>query len=482
MLKKICRLLVLGMVVYAGSACVTPTHASSAPEVLISHVYPSTPDGATHEMIALFNNTPDPVDITGWCLVNKDSKNIACLRVPGTQYFIEPNSYVVFASAAFASLSPDSNSIDVTFNPLNKSSGSLVGSSDTVQLKDSAGNIIDSWVWQAALTKGQGFVRSGYDEQEFRYGAGSVMGIGLIEQVAGGGLREEVVDIPGVDYVTPLDKLIITELLPNPIGVDVGNEFIEIFNQSEDELTLEGVAIQVVGGASSKIYPLSGIVLPGEYRVFTDTDLHYSLNNTAGSVYLLYSPAGSADDYERIDGVSYDKPTDGSSYAWFGDIDGWLYTPTPTPAQINTRGVSAEMLMVVPAVIQKPCNPDQERNPETGRCRKIPAPTIPAPCKDGQYRSVETGRCRNIAASATPAPCKEGQERNSETNRCRNIKKMTVATNSVLPEESEVESGIQWYAWVLVGAIIIGVAGYGIWEWRFEINTYWKKLMERAGR
>lgn len=52
------------------------------------------------------------------------------------------------------------------------------------------------------------------------------------------------------------------------------------------------------------------------------------------------------------------------------------------------------------------CKPDQEINPETGRCRKK--------CRPDQERDPKTGRCRK--------KCEPNQERNSKTGRCRKSK------------------------------------------------------------
>jgi len=41
----------------------------------------------------------------------------------------------------------------------------------------------------------------------------------------------------------------------------------------------------------------------------------------------------------------------------------------------------------------KPCKPNQERNPKTGRCNKIKSPK---PCKSDQVRNPKTGRCNKI--------------------------------------------------------------------------------------
>lgn len=58
---------------------------------------------------------------------------------------------------------------------------------------------------------------------------------------------------------------------------------------------------------------------------------------------------------------------------------------------------------------KKPCPPGKERNPDTGRCRKIKTAKAPKgskqkkPCPPGKERNPETGRCRKIRLDR-PAP------------------------------------------------------------------------------
>jgi len=121
-----------------------------------------------------------------------------------------------------------------------------------------------------------------------------------------------------------------------------------------------------------------------------------------------------------------------------------------------------------------PCKEGQERNPQTGRCRKVAAEKpekLALPCQSGYERNPDTGRCKKaddpfaqkqpklpnlaatnrrtaaggkggvqkaaagkrsaakatssagkkVAANKTTAPCKEGYQRNPQTNRCNKI-------------------------------------------------------------
>jgi hypothetical protein len=91
-------------------------------------------------------------------------------------------------------------------------------------------------------------------------------------------------------------------------------------------------------------------------------------------------------------------------------VDGeWRQTYVLTPQAAN-------IWVAYPA-----CPAGQERNLETGRCRKIVEPEILAPCPAGQYRNPETNRCKKYDSGSTLTPCKDGYERNPLTNRCRKI-------------------------------------------------------------
>lgn len=539
MLKKICRLLLLGIVVCAGSACVTPTHASSAlylpstsaHSVIITHIYPGTADGAIHELVALYNTTDEPVDITSWCIVNKNILALTCFQNEHKErYFIAARSTVVVVSSEYAALhgtsaehehSSDSENLDSelpataldrVYAVANRTSGSLVGSNDTVQLRDSFGRVVDEWSWSASLSKGSGFIRTGLNEESGEYEASSSFASAPIEQVFGGGLYTEIdpnntydpdADDPGsgdtvgsdssepgrggagadtsqegLEDILVVAPVYINEIIPNPVGADAGNEFIELYNPLDSPVVLSEYRLRVSGGASSKTYvfPENLTVEPFGYAVVENSTPRFSLNNTAGVVAVTY--ATGAEPY-TVDEVSYSDPKEGYSWARFIEVapdtsslsatPEWKYTSTPTPGAENIFTVHEEPVL---ATEKKPCNPDQFRNPLTGRCKKNPVTSTPTPCKAGQYRSSETNRCRNIALAKVPAPCKVGQERNPETNRCRNIKKMSVAGHAV--ESSEVKEkpgGLAWYAWVVVGSIVLGVIGYAIWEWREEVSA-----------
>ena len=155
--------------------------------------------------------------------------------------------------------------------------------------------------------------------------------------------------------------------------------------------------------------------------------------------------------------------------------------------------------------VESTCPVGQYRHPETRRCRKIEAAKTITPCKDGYYRSEETGRCRSIASAAakTLKPCPEGQfrnsatgrckkiastddiakecpegfERNPQTKRCRKIKSANMPTVGSAATEVKQVAGATWGWWVFGGVSLLAV-GYGVWQWRWEISQFVRKIRE----
>jgi len=87
----------------------------------------------------------------------------------------------------------------------------------------------------------------------------------------------------------------------------------------------------------------------------------------------------------------------------------------------------------------KPCSPGQERNPATGRCRKIKAAKSPATKKvKVMLKALSPVKQPTPPRNAQPLkpalkPCPPGKERNPETGRCRKIKNQTKKVRITCP-------------------------------------------------
>lgn len=525
-----------------------PVHAASSTLVIaqIQAGAVSTETAApTQEFISIYNNSMQDVDITGWCLANKTGVSFACAMptLTGQRLFLAGHHYMVIASDSFAThhtgIVPD-----VIYPTTNATSGSLTGSSETVTLKDSIGTIIDSFTWTSSLTGGTVYQRIAASSLESLVdsdastdfikiqgvivpasGVYEVMTVidqcsnldlvqttvpvGYLQDSEGKCFQDVCLNLDGLQAVIPEEYVVrsigecvynytplkITELLPNVAGVDTDHEFIELYNPTNRAAALANYQLKV--GTKLYDFPAASSIGPGEYKVFYNNEINFTLTNTTITVMLL------GDDGSMIDQpLVYNNPDDDMAWAFINDT--WQYTNQPTPATENQ--VSTAEIAVTDEPDSKqlaPCASNQYRNLETNRCRLlVTATSVITPCKDGQYRSEETNRCRTIAlAGGTLTPCREDQYRSEETNRCRNLataastltpckdnqyrseetnRCRAIATTTPPPAAFAVEpikdSGKVFVGWWALGGVMALAAGYGVWEWRREIVVGVRKL------
>ena len=282
-------------------------------------------------------------------------------------------------------------------------------------------------------------------------------------------------------------ELKLTELLPNVSGSDTGDEFIEVHNTS-----LETVDLSLYRLSSGKDledhydFSVGTTIMPGQYRVFYDSETQLTLLNTSSRVSIQFFDGTVVDEVP-----TYFEPRDDESWALIGSQ--WAYTDRVTPGLANLpmlidddddklpvvagltacaagkyrhpitnrcRNIESDTSMLVA------CDNDEYRNPETNRCRKVVslASTL-VPCSEGYERNALTNRCRKVAGVTTQlAACQPGYERNSTTNRCRKVI-LAAATAASIPSVS----GPATTTTTLIGVAGAGVVGYGLYEWRAEL-------------
>ena len=292
------------------------------------------------------------------------------------------------------------------------------------------------------------------------------------------------------------------------IASNVDEQFIEIINSGEKTVITTGCKLAV--GDAGVRENIGDIELnPGEFLTIKIKNTKLKLPKTKGKVYLL-DEAGS-----QIDSTEYEKLAKSSSWSLIDDE--WMQTFMITENSENIfkeyldcqsgyeRNALGKCVKISVPPIESPCPVGQYRHPETRRCRKIEAAKTITPCKDGYYRSEETGRCRSIASAAakTLKPCPEGQfrnsstgrckkiastddiakecpegfERNPQTKRCRKIKSASMPTVSSAAAEVKQVAGATWGWWVFGGVSLLAV-GYGVWQWRWEISQFVRKIRE----
>ena len=294
------------------------------------------------------------------------------------------------------------------------------------------------------------------------------------------------------------------------IASNIDEQFIEIVNSGEKTVITTGCKLTI--GDSGVRENIGDIELnPGEFLVIKIKSTNLKLPKTKGKVYLL-DEAGS-----KIDSAEYEKLAKSSSWSLIDDE--WTRTFAITEGAANIfkeypdcqngyeRNALGRCVKIAIPPVESPCPVGQYRHPETRRCRKIEAEKTITPCKDGYYRSEETGRCRSIASAAakTLKPCPEGQfrnsstgrckkiastddiakecpegfERNPQTKRCRKIKSANMPTVGSAAAEVKQVAGATWGWWVFGGVSLLAV-GYGVWQGRWEIAQFVRKIRERV--
>ena len=292
------------------------------------------------------------------------------------------------------------------------------------------------------------------------------------------------------------------------IASNVDEQFIEIINSGEKTVITTGCKLTV--GDSGVRENIGNIELkPGEFLTIKIKNTKLKLPKTKGKVYLL-DEAGS-----KIDIAEYNNMPKGASWSLIDNE--WMQTFMITENSENIfkeyldcqngyeRNALGKCVKIVIPLVEISCPVGQYRHPETRRCRKIEAEKTITPCKDGYYRSEETGRCRSIASAAakTLKPCPEGQfrnsatgrckkiastddiakecpegfERNPQTKRCRKIKSANMPTVGSAAAEVKQVAGATWGWWVFGGVSLLAV-GYGVWQWRWEISQFVRKIRE----
>ena len=292
------------------------------------------------------------------------------------------------------------------------------------------------------------------------------------------------------------------------IASNVNEQFIEIINSGEKTVITTGCKLTV--GDSGVRENIGDIELnPGEFLTIKIKNTKLKLPKTKGKIYLL-DEAGS-----KIDIAEYNNIPKGASWSLIDDE--WIQTFMITENSENIfkeyldcqngyeRNALGRCVKIATPPAESPCPVGQYRHPETRRCRKNEAEKTITPCKDGYYRSEETGRCRSIvsAAAKTLKPCPEGQfrnsatgrckkiastddiakecpegfERNPQTKRCRKIKSTSMPTVGSAAAEVKQVAGATWGWWVFGGVSLLAV-GYGVWQWRWEISQFVRKIRE----
>jgi hypothetical protein len=452
------------------------------------------------EFIELYNNSSEPIDISGWRLqyfasTKEDVLNPSSL--PTRELILLDGLLAGEGHALFSYEDYIINADDYFGQGSTSTSGLLAKSGGHIRLLNSSGAVVDVVGWGTAKspeTKAVPEIKPGFSaERILAYDTDSnFTDFAILElPTPSGGSITEIVPVPETEVTVPVcEGLIISELMPNPDGNDTGNEFIELYNPTDNTIYLDDCLLKTSGSSVQYIFPVGSSIQAGQYIAFYDKTTGLSLPNAAGGEVIL---RGSNSDYV----IQYPSNI-GANHSW-GLFEGtWNDSSRPTPNTANimpteTLGISDDGQTLEPCPVGKYRNPEtnrcknlqlstavlascavgQVRNPETNRCRSIA--TLAAsliPCRADQERNPETNRCRNIASSVQSS-CQEGYERNPETNRCRKIPAKLAASPSVGELSGKSQDNPNIFFLTIMSTIVLG---YGVYEYRRDISNYLAKI------
>lgn len=268
----------------------TPEEPASYPKILINEIMPN-PDGTDtgNEWIELRNPNPDDMDLTDWQLDDEEGGSkpftIKSLTIP-------KNGYTIIIS--------------------NESKLNLNNDSDKVRLFDPKGVIRDEIYYEDAKS---GYSLARKDETQWYWTDFPTKGetnVEIIENVEEEKAAEEKSEEENKIYQDGdiSDELEITEILPNPDGTDTGSEWIEIHNNSDENINMGNWQLDDSENGS-KPYTFSDetTLNKNSYLVVFSKESKLNLGNKNDEVRLL------APDGDTIDEVAYESAPSGMSYA-----------------------------------------------------------------------------------------------------------------------------------------------------------------------
>lgn len=130
--------------------------------------------------------------------------------------------------------------------------------------------------------------------------------------------------------------IVINEILPSPDGPDETNEFIELYNSTDSQITIAGWRLQDAQGTKGGyLFKQNSAIGAGQYMALLRTETKILLNDQE-TISLVFP------DGKIADTVSYSAAPTKKSYS--KTATGWNWSSAPTPGAKNTIAVATKAL------------------------------------------------------------------------------------------------------------------------------------------
>ncbi len=268
------------------------------------------------------NNASDFFIIGNYTLHNSDGY-VPDVLIP------EPTSAPVPTPAASAGLNPQNSTDSGLSDPLVAEAGAdkeaAIGqavSFDGSDSYDPEGKVLE-YNWDF----GDGAKVTGANASHVFNSAGEFK---VVLKVTGGSRLAE--DFLAVKIVEPdfSDKIILSEILPDPVGPDKDGEWIEVYNSGDKKINLKGWMLddKTGGGAKPYVFPEDTFLEAKSYLAVSREKSKIVLANAGGEVNLLWYNG------KILSKIIYGAAEEGQSYALINSE--WQWTGTPSAGKENS--------------------------------------------------------------------------------------------------------------------------------------------------
>lgn len=287
-----------------------------------------------YEYIKIYNNTETDINLDGW----KFTENFSDSDLDGTNHTLkEFNSGYIIPSKKEAVITQDpqkflENNVNYQDLILDSSWSSLNESGEKIQIVDNEDNIIESFIYLScpeAPLKRINYNLADYSSQNWKENISTIPTENITEINSSSNNTEKAEPIRNSSVEKP--KIIINEILANPVGSDNTSEFIELKNIGDTTICLNNWQVQ--DGSKSvyeiynEYYSLS-FIRPNQFFVIYRDISKIALNNNGDSVKLIDNNG------TLIDSISYTDAKENISYAR-NTNNSWDWTPILTPDKEN---------------------------------------------------------------------------------------------------------------------------------------------------
>ncbi len=301
-----------------------PLQAFGSSDVIINEIaWMGTEKSANDEWIELYNKSSSLLPLDGWTLKSATGT----LKI-SLQWGVPPKGFYLLERTDDDAV-PGINA-DLIY------SGALKNTGEKLELYDNLNNLMDSADFSEGWTAGDNKTKQTMERTDSGWQTSQESG-GTPKAENSIVVQPQEETRPKAETGKPVEAktqqtypsgVIFNEILPSPKGSDAEEEWIEIFNQNDFEISLSGWQISDTTGAV-KIHPLpeNTKISPKGFLVLSRPTTQITLNNFGDGLKLV-QPDG-----KETDSINYENAPVGESYNREGSV--WLWSSSLTPGLAN---------------------------------------------------------------------------------------------------------------------------------------------------